>query len=127
MLARQAMGLIDHTSLGLDDTEDKIRCLADAAVAEVPHTAALCVYPKFVKMLRAMQAKQPERYPRTLRICTVVNFPGGQEPVDKVVADTKAAVADGADEVDVVIDYKLMRQDESRGRKAAQDLVSAVR
>ena len=127
MMARQAIGLIDHTSLGLDDTEEKIRCLADAAVAEEPFTAALCVYPKFVKMLREMQAQQPQRYARSLKICTVVNFPSGQEPVEKVVADTKVAVADGADEVDVVIDYQLMLADEAKGHEAAKALVSAVR
>merc|ERR1719491_2446032 len=126
-LAQQAVSLIDHTSLGLDDTEDKIRALADAAVAEAPHTAALCVYPKFVKMLREMQAKQPDRYPRSLRICTVVNFPSGQEALEKVVSDTKTAVAAGADEVDVVIDYKLLQRDEAMGCEAATSLVSAVR
>jgi len=74
-----------------------------------------------------MQKDQPERYPRALRVCTVVNFPGGQEPVEKVVEDTKKAVADGADEIDVVIDYRLMKEDESQGVKAAQALVAAVR
>jgi deoxyribose-phosphate aldolase len=127
MLARHAIGLIDHTSLGLDDTDDKIRSLVDAAVAQEPHTAAVCIYPKFVKLVRDMQAKNPEKYPRSLKVCTVVNFPGGQEPVEKVVEDSKLAVADGADEVDVVIDYKLLQQDEAKGRKAAEELVRAVR
>jgi deoxyribose-phosphate aldolase len=127
LLARHAISLIDHTSLGLDDTDEKIRSLVDAAVAEDPHTAAVCIYPKFVKLVREMQASNPQKYPRSLRVCTVVNFPGGQEPVAKVVEDTKKAVADGADEIDVVIDYKLMKQDESKGRAAAEELVRAVR
>merc|ERR1712232_24781 len=48
-LANQAISLIDHTSLGLDDTEAKIQALVDAAVAQQPHVAAVCIYPKFVK------------------------------------------------------------------------------
>merc|ERR1719264_743358 len=70
---------------------------------------------------------QPERYPRSLKICTVVNFPSGQEATEKVVQDTKAAVQDGADEVDVVINYKLLKENKQEGCKAAEELVKAVR
>merc|ERR1719458_782713 len=127
MLARHAIGLIDHTSLGLDDTDEKIRTLVDVAVAETPCTAAVCIYPKFVKLVRSMQKEQPERYPRSLKVCTVVNFPSGQEPTEKVVQDTKAAVQDGADEVDVVINYRLLIENKQEGCKAAEELVKAVR
>lgn len=126
MLAHHAIGLIDHTSLGLNDTESNIRHLMDQASAELPHTAAVCIYPKFVSFARSLQREAPDRY-GNLRICTVVNFPGGQEPVEKVTQDTRRAVQDGAHEVDVVIDYRLLREDEQRGRQAAEALVRAVR
>mmetsp|Transcript_49615 Transcript_49615/g.105591 ORF Transcript_49615/g.105591 Transcript_49615/m.105591 type:complete len:567 (-) Transcript_49615:107-1807(-) len=126
-LCRQAIGLIDHTSLGLDDTDDGIRALVDAAVAEEPHTAAVCIYPKFVKFVRSLQKDQPEKYPRSLKVCTVVNFPTGQEAPEKVIADTEAAVKDGADEVDLVIDYNLLKKDLAKGKAAAESLVKAVR
>eukprot|EP00928_Gymnodinium_smaydae_P010427 TRINITY_DN1392_c0_g1_i2.p1 TRINITY_DN1392_c0_g1~~TRINITY_DN1392_c0_g1_i2.p1 ORF type:complete len:282 (+),score=81.25 TRINITY_DN1392_c0_g1_i2:39-884(+) len=127
VLARHGIGLIDHTSLGLDDTEDKIRKLVDAAVAETPHTAAVCIYPKFVPLVRRMQAENPAKYPRSLRVATVVNFPSGAEAVDKVVADTAATVKDGADEVDLVINYKLLKENFAEGRAAAEALTKAVR
>jgi len=127
MLAGHATGLIDHTSLGLDDTGDGIRSLVDAAVAEQPHTAAVCIFPKFVRMVRTMQKVEPGRYPRSLRVCTVVNFPSGQEPIEKVLDDTARAVADGADEVDLVIDYRLLKEDAAKGREAAERLVRSVR
>mmetsp|Transcript_113089 Transcript_113089/g.292441 ORF Transcript_113089/g.292441 Transcript_113089/m.292441 type:complete len:590 (+) Transcript_113089:88-1857(+) len=126
MLARHAISLIDHTSLGLDDTESVIRNLMDGATANRPHPAAVCIYPKFVKFARALQRESPDRY-GDLRVCTVVNFPGGKEPLDKVVADTRQAVQDGAHEIDVVIDYNLLKEDEQRGRQAAEALVRAVR
>jgi deoxyribose-phosphate aldolase len=74
-----------------------------------------------------MQTEHPDRYPRSLKVCTVVNFPSGQEATEKVVQDTKAAVQDGADEVDVVINYRLLIENKQEGCKAAQELVKAVR
>ncbi|CAK0826212.1 unnamed protein product [Prorocentrum cordatum] len=131
VLAEHATGLIDHTSLGLDDTGDGIRSLVDAAVAKPPHTgahtAAVCIYPKFVRLVRTMQKECPFLYPRSLRVCTVVNFPSGQEPIEKVLEDTARAVADGADEVDLVIDYKLLKENYAKGREAAELLVRSVR
>lgn len=128
LVAKHAIGLIDHTSLGLDDTEEGIRSLVDAAVAEVPHTAAICIYPKFVKFVRQLQKDNPEKYPRTLRVATVVNFPSGKEDLSKVLADTKQAVADGADEVDMVIDYdRLKEKHEVEGATEVESLVRAVR
>eukprot|EP00927_Polykrikos_kofoidii_P041641 TRINITY_DN3549_c0_g1_i1.p1 TRINITY_DN3549_c0_g1~~TRINITY_DN3549_c0_g1_i1.p1 ORF type:complete len:295 (+),score=71.29 TRINITY_DN3549_c0_g1_i1:82-966(+) len=124
---KQAIGLIDHTSLGLDDTEAGIQALVDAAVAAAPHTAAVCIYPKFISFVRSLQKDQPEKYPRSLKVATVVNFPGGQEPVEKVVADASQAVKDGADEVDMVIDYRGLLDDMKAGQKQAEDLTSAVR
>jgi len=126
-IARQAAGLIDHTSLGDNDTEDMIQKLVDAAVAEAPHTAAVCVYPKFVPFIRGLQKKDPKKYPRTLRVATVVNFPQGSSPSDEVVAATKQTVVDGADEVDMVIDYKHLKRDITTGKAAAEALVRAVR
>jgi len=126
-LASHAISLIDHTSLGLEDTEAGIRALVNAAVAEQTHTAAVCIYPKFIKLVRSMQAESPKQYPRSLRVATVVNFPSGQEALEKVVSDTKAAVEDGADEVDLVINYRLLKEDAAKGKQAALTLTQAVR
>lgn len=126
-VARHAISLIDHTSLGLSDTEEGIKKLVDQAVAGLPHTAAVCVYPKFVSFIRKLQAEEPNKYPRSLRVATVVNFPGGQDPVEKTVEQTAATVKDGADEVDLVIDYRLFKEDPVKGRAAAESLTRAVR
>lgn len=125
--AAQAIGLIDHTSLGDKDTEETIKALVDAAVAKQPHTAAVCVLPKFVASVRKLQASNASTYPRTLKVATVVNFPTGKEPIDKVLADTKKAVADGADEIDMVIDYQAMKEDMAAGATKAEFLVRQVR
>lgn len=126
-VAVQAAGLIDHTSLGDSDTKEMILKLVDAAVEQAPHTAAVCVYPKFVSYIRSLQNGNPTKYPRTLRIATVVNFPGGDGTKEQTVADTKKAVKDGADEIDMVIDYRALKKDLVKGRAQAEDLVRAVR
>eukprot|EP00933_Yihiella_yeosuensis_P053408 TRINITY_DN51640_c0_g1_i1.p1 TRINITY_DN51640_c0_g1~~TRINITY_DN51640_c0_g1_i1.p1 ORF type:complete len:318 (-),score=88.90 TRINITY_DN51640_c0_g1_i1:90-932(-) len=122
-----AISLIDHTLLGDKDTEDDIQKLVEAAVAEQPHVAAVCVYPKFIGFIRSLQTSDPTKYPKSLKIATVVNFPSGQEPLEKVVEDTKKAVADGADEIDMVIDYKLLREDLKKGVANAEWQVQKVR
>lgn len=113
------ISLIDNTSLNLDDTNASIDALVAGSTAEEPHTAAICIYPKFVKYAK-------ETYPH-MRVATVVNFPGGQDSEADVVALTKLAVADGADEVDMVIDYKRIIVNETEGIEAAKAIVSAVR
>jgi deoxyribose-phosphate aldolase len=59
-----------------------------------------------------------------VRIATVVNFPSGDEPTDAVVAVTTQAIADGADEIDLVLPYRAL----ANGRRdTAAAMVDAVR
>ena len=84
---------VDHTLLKPFATWDQIRQLCDEAVAN--RTASVCVPPCYVKKIRM-------NYPN-LTICTVVGFPLGYETTAGKLADTKQALADGADEIDMVI------------------------
>ena len=84
---------VDHTLLKPFATWDQIRQLCDEAVAN--RTASVCVPPCYVKNIRM-------NYPN-LTICTVVGFPLGYETTAGKLADTKQALADGADEIDMVI------------------------
>jgi deoxyribose-phosphate aldolase len=59
-----------------------------------------------------------------VRIATVVNFPSGDELIDAVVALTTQAIADGADEIDLVLPYRAL----ANGRRdTAAAMVDAVR
>ena len=61
--------------------------------------AAVCVWPRFV-------GRCADRLAGTgVKVATVVNFPAGTDPADAVAAVTAAAVAAGADEIDVVLPY----------------------
>lgn len=116
-VCRRGIELIDNTTLNLNDTEEAMDKIAAPFLGEQPHPAAVCVYPKFIRYLR-------QKYPN-VDVATVVNFPSGQEPTEKVLADTKQAIADGAAEIDMVIDYKELIA--TRSSANAQKLVAAVR
>jgi deoxyribose-phosphate aldolase len=75
----------------------KARHLHDA-VAGLPHVAAVCVYPTMVHIAKK------ELEGTGIHIASVATgFPTGQYPLDVKLDDTRKAVADGADEIDMVI------------------------
>lgn len=85
---------VDHTCLRVDATWEDIRRLCDEGMRYA--TASVCIPPAYVR-----QAK--EYVGDRLPICTVIGFPNGYSVTAVKVAETKAAVADGADEIDMVI------------------------
>lgn len=97
--ARRALACLDLTNL--DDACDAaaIEALARRAVGDFGHVAALCVWPRFVAQARGLVGKTG------VRVATVVNFPGGDDDIGAVVDLTERAVAEGADEIDMVIPY----------------------
>jgi deoxyribose-phosphate aldolase len=99
-----AIRMIDLTTLEGADTPGKVRALCakgrrpDPADPDCPPVAAICVYPAMVATAADALAGS------TLHLASVATaFPSGQAPLDVKLADTKAAVAAGADEIDMVI------------------------
>lgn len=108
--ATLALTLLDLTNLNDACTLDDIEALCARAVTPFGHAAAICIWPRFVVHARAQLGKDSP-----VKIATVVNFPSGDLEVAEVVAETRKAVADGADEIDLVIPYKALlagREDE---------------
>src|ERR671924_377475 len=100
-----AVRMTDLTTLEGADTPGKVAALASKAVRpdpvdpSVPSVAAVCVYPNLV----------PTAVERTrgssVKVASVATaFPSGQAPTELKVAETRAVVEMGADEVDMVID-----------------------
>lgn len=101
---RQAKALIaclDLTNLDETCNEAEIAALCERAATPVGPTAAICIWPRFVAFARG-------RLAAGIRIATVVNFPAGGDDVEATIAETKKAVADGADEIDLVIAYRKL-------------------
>ena len=101
----RALKLMDLTTLNDDDTNEKVIALCHQAKTPVGNTAAICIYPRFIPIARKTLKEQgtPD-----IRIATVTNFPHGNDDIEIALAETRAAIAYGADEVDVVFPYRAL-------------------
>lgn len=96
---------VDHTLLGVAATWDEIRQILDDAMAY--GTASACIPAAFVR--RAADYVEGK-----LPVCTVIGFPNGYSTTAVKVFETRDAIANGADEIDMVInvgDLKDQRYD----------------
>lgn len=101
---RMVLNMIDLTTLEGKDTEGKVRqmCFKAAHLHDsfpsLPSVAAVCVYPSMVKLAKSIVSKHG------IKVASVSTaFPSGQAPLDVKLADTRFAVENGADEIDMVI------------------------
>lgn len=99
-----ALSMIDLTTLEGKDTEGKVKQMCYKAahphdeIENLPTVAAVCVYPTFVKI-----AKQSLKGTSIKVASVATGFPSGQTTTEIKISDTKFAVENGADEVDMVI------------------------
>jgi len=98
------LNMIDLTTLEGADTEDKVKHICYKAMhlhddyPGLPTTAAVCVYPNFVKTAIA------ELKGSGVKVASVATaFPSGQASTQTKLEDVKQAVDNGADEVDMVL------------------------
>ncbi|MBM9504617.1 deoxyribose-phosphate aldolase [Actinacidiphila acididurans] len=100
-----AISMIDLTTLEGADTPGKVRTLCakgmrpDPGDRAVPQVAAICVYPDMVAV-----AKDALKGSGVQVASVATAFPSGRAALEVKLADTRAAVAAGADEIDMVID-----------------------
>jgi deoxyribose-phosphate aldolase len=99
-----ALNMIDLTTLEGKDTDGKVKQLCykaqhlHDAYPGLPTVAAICVYPRMVKIAKQALGNSG------IKVASVATaFPSGQSTRDVKIRDTKYAVANGADEVDMVI------------------------
>lgn len=104
MYGRDILSKVDHTLLKPDATWDAIKVLCDEAVAY--KTASVCIPPNYVKRVA-------DEYP-DLVICTVVGFPLGYQTTEVKLAETRQALAEGATEIDMVIDVTDVKNGDYR-------------
>ncbi|MDV6319836.1 deoxyribose-phosphate aldolase [Chromohalobacter sp. HP20-39] len=105
-IARQALGLMDLTSLNDDDDSARIQALCRRADTPAGRPAALCLYPTFIE--DAQRELDALGLTHRVRIATVTNFPDGAPNAERAARETRLAVAAGADEVDVVFPYRSL-------------------
>ncbi|MBQ9484163.1 MAG: deoxyribose-phosphate aldolase, partial [Ruminiclostridium sp.] len=99
MTNEEILGKIDHTLLSPTATLMQIRTLCIEALDY--KTASVCIPPSYVK-------KMHEEFP-TLNICTVIGFPLGYEITRAKVVEAEQAIADGANEIDMVVNLTAVK------------------
>lgn len=108
-----ALSMVDLTTLEGKDTPAKVKQMCYKAIhlhdihPGIPTVAAVCVYPSMVKIAKKEVGNSG------VKVASVSTaFPSGQAPMDVKLRDTRFAVDEGADEIDMVI---------SRGRFLSGD------
>jgi deoxyribose-phosphate aldolase len=109
-----ALSMIDLTTLEGQDTAGKVTQLCQKAMhlhsacPDLPHVAAVCVYPTMVGV-----ARRALRGHDDIKVASVATaFPSGMAPLSIKLEETRLAVEEGADEVDMVISRGAFLQGE---------------
>ena len=116
---------VDHTLLQPGAAWSEISALCEEAIRH--QMASVCIPPSYVK-------RAADKYGDELTICTVVGFPLGYQKTEVKAAETKAAIRDGAGEIDMVInlgdvkngDFDLVTKEIAALKEAAGDHILKV-
>lgn len=126
-VAKKTIGLLDLTTLTNVETDECIIKLCQNAATPFGMTAAICIFPRFIPIAKKQLKKQGTK---DIKVATVVNFPHGNDDLNIALAETSAALAYGADEIDIVFPYRaLMAGNEQIGFemiKSAKELCGDV-
>ncbi len=117
MNTKEILSHVDHTLLKATATWEQIKKIAEESIEY--GTASICIPQCYLKRLN-------ETYGDKVNLCTVVGFPLGYNSTSSKVEEIKSALADGANEIDMVVniadvknkDYKKV-EDEIRTLKEA--------
>ncbi len=94
MTIREMLSHVDHTQLKPFATWEDIRKLCGEAIEY--QTASVCIPPSYIRAVR-------DAYGNKLNICTVVGFPLGYSVTEAKAAETRQALLDGCNEIDMVV------------------------
>ena len=116
---RRILEACDHTLLKQTATWEQIRVLCDEAMEY--HTASVCIPPCYVKQAKDYVGDK-------MKICTVIGFPNGNMTTAVKVWETTDAIANGADEIDMVINIgMLIAGDEDYVKNEIREIKKACR
>lgn len=116
---------VDHTQLKAFASWEDIQSLCEEAIRY--QTASVCIPPSYITRVH-------EKYGDAVNICTVVGFPLGYSVTEAKAEETKKALEDGANEIDMVInisdvkngDYDKVEKEIARLKKITGDKILKV-
>ena len=101
MEIRDILSKCDHTLLKQESTWEDIKAIVDDGIKY--RTASVCIPPAFVRRAREYAAGR-------VPVCTVIGFPNGYSTTAVKVFETTDAIANGADEIDMVINIGWVKE-----------------
>jgi len=101
MTHSEILSKVDHTNLSQTATWEDIKALCDDAVT--CRTASVCIPPAFVKRAK-------EYTGNSMAVCTVIGFPNGYHTTEAKAFETRNALENGADEIDMVIHVGALKE-----------------
>lgn len=108
MNTNDVLKYVDHTQLKAFASWEDIKKLCDEAIEY--STATVCVPPCYIKRIK-------DTYKDKIEICTVVGFPLGYSVTEVKVLETKKAIEDGANEIDMVINISDVKNEDFQNIK----------
>lgn len=100
---KEILSKVDHTLLTQTATWEEIKQICDDAIAF--GVASVCIPPSYVKRVK-------EYVKDKMAVCTVIGFPNGYQTTVVKVFETKDAISNGADEIDMVINIGWVKDGE---------------
>lgn len=116
MDGKEIISHVDHTQLKAFATWEDIERLCGEALEF--EAASVCIPPCYVKRVH-------QKYGNRLKICTVVGFPLGYSVTEAKVEETRKALEDGAEEIDMVINISDVKNGDYD--KVTQEIISVKR
>ena len=112
-------GYIDHTILKPDATREQVLQVCEEA--KIHGFWSVCVNPYYVSVVaEALKGS-------TVKVCSVIGFPLGASVTAVKAAETRQAIADGAGEIDMVINIAAVKNgDDSYVRQDIEGVVAAL-
>lgn len=101
MELKEILSRCDHTLQAQGATFEEIKALCDDGIRF--GTASVCIPACYVRRAKEYVGSK-------LKICTVIGFPNGYDPTPVKCFETALAVADGADEIDMVINIGMVKE-----------------
>ena len=109
---KEILSKVDHTLLAQTSTWEQIKAICDDGMKY--QTASVCIPASFVKPAKEYVGDK-------LAICTVIGFPNGYSTTATQVFETKDAIGNGADEIDMVINIGMLKD------KRYDDLLAEIK
>ncbi|MBQ3559320.1 MAG: deoxyribose-phosphate aldolase [Agathobacter sp.] len=103
MTQKEILSMVDHTLLLQTATWEEIKAICDDGIKY--ETASVCIPTCYVKQAKDYMGDK-------CKVCTVIGFPNGNYTTAVKVFETKDALANGADEIDMVINVGMLKAGE---------------